>query len=177
MTSPQQQLAVNRWLPIGWKVMAGWGIFNLVFAVIVPLTSLLITPTIFTFGIEDEKFVGMSWKEIASTTPDMGLWMVLMMVSMCAMHLAYSILNIWVAWAPYRRGERWAWQALVLSSLGSFFYNLLITGFYVSRGLYGMFTSSGIFPSGISLGVPFAVIWIAVLVIGLWLPRQELAVA
>ncbi len=167
-----QQL--RRWLPLGWKVMAGWGIFNAIFAVLVPITSLFISPTIFTFGIEDAKFVGMSWSEIVASSPNMGLWMVLMMVSMCAMHIGYSILTIYVARRPYRNGEKWAWHALAFSSLTMFFYSIVITSYYVREGLYGMFTSSGVFPSGVSIGVPFVVIMGVVFYIGLWLPRKEL---
>lgn len=164
----------KKWLSLGWKVMAGWGIFNAIFAVIVPITSLFISPTIFTFGVEDAKFVGMSWSEIAASSPNMALWMVLMMVSMCSMHIGYSILTTYVAKHPYRNAERWAWHALAFSSLAMFLYSIVITSYYVHRGLYGMFTTSGAFPSGVSIGVPFVVIMAVVFYIGLWLPRKEL---
>jgi len=111
----------RRWLPLGWKMMVGWGIFNAVFAVIVPLTSLYVSPTIFTFGVDDAKFVGMSWSDIVASSPNMGLWMVLMMVSMCSMHIGYSILTTYVAKHSYCDGERWAWKALGLSSLSAAF--------------------------------------------------------
>ncbi|MBI5645203.1 hypothetical protein HY970_03835 [Candidatus Kaiserbacteria bacterium] len=163
----------KKWLPIGWKVMAGWGIFNAIFAVIVPITSLFISPSVFTFGVEDAKFVGMSWNEIAASSPHMGLWMVLMMVSMCSMHIGYSILTIYVAKRPYRNGERWAWHALAFSSLAMFFYSIVIAAYYVREGLYGVSTAIG-FPSSVSIGVPFVVIMTVVFYIGLWLPRKEL---
>lgn len=164
----------RRRLNLGWKVMVGWGILNIFFSILVPVTSLFISPKLFTFGIEDEKFVGMSWEQIVASSPSMGLWMVLMMVSMCAMMVGLGILTVGIAQNAYRNGERWAWRWLTAASVIVLLYNLVFVVVYAQRGLYGMFTSSGLFPSGVNVGIPFMIIWIIVLYIGLWLPRKEL---
>ena len=171
MNETPQVITPKRWLPLGWKVMLNWGILHLFFAIIVPITTLFIDPTIFTFGVEDAKLVGMSWIQIMAGNSHMGLWMRLMMVSMCSMHIGYSILTIYVAKGPYRNGERWAWRALALSSFLMFFYNAVIAGYYVREGLYG---TSGAFASGVSFGLPFIIFMAVILYVGLWLPRKEL---
>lgn len=163
----------TKWLPIGARVMVGWGVFNLILAVIVPITSLAIDPRLFTFGIDDARFVGMTWEQVTIDGPQMGEWMVLMMVAMCAFHFGYSVLTISVARSAYRSGEAWAWRALALSSAGAFAYNAFITGWYATRGLPGTFTASGVFPSGVSVGLPTLAVWTVVLFVGLWLPRRE----
>lgn len=164
----------KQWLPLGWKVIAGWGILNIFFAIIVPLTSLLFSPKLLTFGVEDAKFIGMSWEQIVAMSPNMDLWMVLMMATMCAMMMGYGILTFDVARKAYRNGERWAWKTLLVSNaLVLFPYFVPITWLYAAKGLYGMFTSSGAIPSGINIGIPFTIIWIAVIYVGLWLPRKE----
>ena len=169
------QLRTKNWLPLGWKVMAAWGIFNIIFSIIVPIVS-FIDPTMFTFGIEDAKFVGMSWQEIVAMSPNMGLWMVLMMVSMCVMMMGWGILIVGISWNAYRRGERWAWHWLLLSSIIVLLYNSLFVVIYAQRGLYGMFTSAGVFPSGVNVGIPFLIIWAVWLYVGLWLPRREIVI-
>lgn len=164
----------KQWLPLGWKVIAGWGVFNIFFAIIVPLVSLLVSPKLFTFGVEDAKFIGMSWEQIISMSQNMGLWMVLMMATMCAMMMGYGILTFDVARRAYRGSEQWAWKTLFVSNVLVLFpYFVPITWLYATKGLYGMFTSAGAFPSGINIGIPFIIIWIAVIYIGLWLPRKE----
>ncbi len=173
MINSLQNNRQRRWLNLGWKVMVGWGILNIFFSILVPLTSLFISPKLFTFGIEDEKFVGMSWEQIVAN-PDMGLWMVLMMVSMCAMMIGLGILTVGISRNAYRRGERWAWRWLSAASVIVLLYNLSFVILYAQRGLYGMFTSAGPFPSGINVGIPFMIIWVIVLYVGLWLPRKEL---
>ena len=164
----------KQWLPLGWKVMKGWGIFNMIFAVMVPLVSLYYDPTIFTFGPDDARFVGMSWDEVAMGSQHMGLWMILMMVSMCSLHIGYAILTAYVAGTPYRKGERWAWKALAYS-LGAFtLYSAWVGVYYFREGIYGFFTTSGFFPSGVSVGLPTLIVMIAVFYVGLWLPRKEI---
>lgn len=174
MSTRQYGKAAGRWLSMGWKFMAAWGALNIGFAIVVPVSSLLIDPTLFTFGVEDERFVGMSWAEISRTSPAMGLWMVLMMATMCAMMMGYGVLTAGVAWSAYRKGERWAWRMLLASNLLVLVpYFVPIAWLYASRGLYGMFTSSGPFPSGVNIGIPFAAVWTLVIYVGLWLPRKE----
>ena len=162
------QQSSKRWLPLGWKVMAGWGWLNIIFAVIVPLVTLLVSPTMMTYGSDDAKFTGASWDKIVALSPELGFWIGLTMIAMCMMMMAYGILQVKVSKIPYRRGERWAWRALLWSNLLYFIYGAGLTFTFFSRGIYGSFTS------GISVGLPFLVVWVLVLIFGLWLPRLEL---
>ncbi len=161
----------TRWLPLGWKVMTAWGILNIFFPIMVPLVSLFVNPTLFVYGSEDAKFVGKSWDEIVAFSPDLGHWVVLTMVSMCAMMMGVGILATSIAKNSYRRGQRWAWRTLVWANVLILLYYCGILIPYASRGLYG---TSAAFPSGVSLGVPMLVIFTVWPIIGLWLPRKEL---
>jgi len=171
MNEIPQVIESRSWLNIGWKVMAGWGILNIFFSIVTPLTSLFLSAKVFTYGIEDTKFVGMSWEQIVAMSPNMGLYMVLMMVSMCAIMMSSGLLILGISKYAYRRGERWAWRWLLVSNLIQILYYLLILFFYAKQGLYGLL---GPTLSGANVGVTFIIIWAIVLYIGLWLPRKEL---
>lgn len=162
----------RRRLAIGWRVMFGWGIVNIAFAIIVPLTTLFVNPAIFAYASEDEQFTGVSWRQLVSFDPDLGFWIGLTMVTMCAMMMGWGVMMVSLARNAYRRGELWAWKALLgAHGLSYIVYGGLLTFLYFSRGLYGL---SAVFPSGISLGLPLLILSIVVLIVGLWLPQREL---
>ncbi|MBI3596585.1 MAG: hypothetical protein HY203_05470 [Nitrospirae bacterium] len=160
----------RKWLSLGWKVMVALGIVNIFFAVMVPLVSLFMAP-LFVFGSEDATFVGKSWNEIVAFSPDLGFWIVLTMVSMCAMMMGWGVLTVGVAKNAYQRGERWAWRTLVWTNVLTMLYYAIILMPFASRGLWGV---SAAFPSGVSLGLPMLVFFTIWPIIGLWLPRKEL---
>ena len=168
-----RQPQTRKWLPISWKVMVGYGILNIFFAILVPLQSYFALPNqpMFVFGAGDERFTGLSWNQIMALSPELGRWIVLTMVSMCAMMMGGGILIVALARNPYRKGERWAWQSLALATLVPIGYYLLISPVHWPKGLPFWVLPPGSSGVGADLFVAIALIW---LYIGLWLPRKEL---
>lgn len=161
----------RKWLPLGWKMMAGYGIFFIALSIFVPLQSYFAYPRqpMIVFGPADERFTGVSWDKIMALSPDLGLWLVFTMISMCAMMLIAGVLTFMIARSAYRQGERWAWKALLIGHLVSNAYYVLLFIPHVSRGIYP------VVPASSGLGVdPVLLISFIWLYFGLWLPRKEL---
>lgn len=160
-------------LNIGWKLMVAFGIHWCLLAVLMPLSSYLSLPNqpVTTFGVADEKFTGLSWSQIISVSPNLGLWIVLTKISMSAMMMGLGILISTLAYRPYRQGERWAWLALLASTLiPMFVYYSLICAIHLSHGI-PIWTfrpgSSGVMADLVNV---FVLIW---LYFGLWYPRKS----
>ncbi|MBI2675209.1 MAG: hypothetical protein HYX24_02025 [Candidatus Aenigmarchaeota archaeon] len=154
--------------------MAAYGIMNIFFAVAVPFSSYFGLPgqPMFVFAQGDEKFTGLTWDRIASFNPDLGTWIVLTMVSMCAMMMSVGVLTFMISRHSYRQGERWAWKALVAANaLTLAYYVFFIGGAHAAKGLQFWTWIPGTSGLGSDLFIAIAIIW---LVAGLWLPRKEL---
>ena len=161
----------KKWLNFGWKAMAGYGIFFIFLSIFVPIASYLTYPKqpMMLFGSADATFTGLSWDKIMAFSPDLGMWLVFSMVSMCAMMMLGGILTFMITRGPYRKGERWAWKALLIGHLVSNGFYVLIYLAHVSRGIYP------IIPGASGLGAdPILVVGLVWLYVGLWLPRKEL---
>ncbi|MEK6839892.1 MAG: hypothetical protein AABX72_03050, partial [Nanoarchaeota archaeon] len=103
----------KKWLPLGWKLMYAYGVFFIVLSILVPIASYLALPIqpMMTFAGVDEKFTGLVWSQIMSLSPNLVLWIVFTMISMCAMMIGLGILILAISRRAYRQGERWAWRA------------------------------------------------------------------
>jgi len=161
----------KKWLDFGWKAMAGDGIFFVVLSIFVPIASYLTYPKqpMMVFGPVDTQFTGLTWDRIMAFSPDLGLWLVFSMVSMCAMMMLGGILTFTIARGPYRCGELWAWKALLIGNLVSNGYYILIYIAHASRGIYPIVPGASGLGADLVLLVPL--VW---LYVGLWLPRKEL---
>jgi len=161
----------KKWLDFGWKAMAGYGIFFVVLSIFVPIASYLTYPKqpMMVFGPVDTQFTGLTWDRIMAFSPDLGLWLVFSMVSMCAMMMLGGILTFTIARGPYRCGELWAWKALLIGNLVSNGYYILIYIAHASRGIYPIVPGASGLGADLVLLVPL--VW---LYVGLWLPRKEL---
>jgi len=161
----------RKWLDFGWKAMAGYGIFFVVLSIFVPIASYLTYPKqpMMVFGPVDTQFTGLTWDRIMAFSPDLGLWLVFSMVSMCAMMMLGGILTFTIARGPYRCGELWAWKALLIGNLVSNGYYILIYIAHASRGIYPIVPGASGLGADLVLLVPL--VW---LYVGLWLPRKEL---
>lgn len=165
----------KQWLPISWKVMAAYGILFIFFAILVPFASYFALPNqpSFVFGPADEKFTGLTWDKIAALNLDFGLWVVLTMVSMCAMMMSAGVLTFMISKTAYREGKRWAWRALAIAHVFVLvvYYLFFIGGLHIARGL-PFWT---LYPGSSGLGADwFIIVGIVWLYFGLWLPRREL---
>jgi len=163
-------------LKIGWKLMVAFGAHWCLLAILMPLSSYLSLPNqpAATFGMADEKFTGFSWSQINSVSPNLGLWIVLTKISMSAMMMGLGILILTIAYRPYRQGERWAWRALLASTLIPIFvYYGFICAIHISHRI-PIWTfrpgSSGVMADLVNV---FVLTW---LYFGLWYPRKHLTV-
>lgn len=164
----------KKWLPLGWKVMVAYGIMNIFFSILVPFQSYFGFPNqpMFVFGPADGKFTGLTWDKIISFSPDLGLWVILTMVSMCAMMMSVGVLTFQISRHAYREGKRWAWRALVVANaLTISYYIFFIGGVHIARGLPFWTAYPGSSGVGADLFSAVAIVW---LFFGLWLPRKEL---
>lgn len=174
MNNIQTQAPKRKWLPIGWKVMVAYGIQFIFFGIFVPVSSYFTLPDqpMAVFGLVDEKFTGLAWNQVISLGPDFGLWIVLTMVSMCAMMITVGVLTFQISRYAYREGKRWAWKTLVIANLLLLaYYTFFIGGLHMARGLrFWTFYpgASGVVADG------FIVVTVIFLYFGLWLPRKEL---
>jgi len=170
--SPQQPNA-RSWLKIGWRLMAAYGLFFIVLSILVPLHSYFSLPNqpMMTFAIGDERFTGLSWNQIRSVSPNLGLWIVFTMISMCGMMMGLGVLILAIARRPYRQGERWAWRALLAATLIPFAHYAFISAVHWSHGI-PLWT---LLPGNSGVGADLInIIALAWLFFGLWLPRKEL---
>jgi hypothetical protein len=163
----------RKWLPLGWKLMVAYGIFFIVLSVLVPLHSYFALPNqpMMTFAIGDERFTGLSWSQIMSVSPNLGLWIVFTMISMCGMMMGLGILVLAIARRSYRRGERWAWRGLLAATLIPFAHYTFISAVHWSHGMPLWTLPPGSSGVGADLINIIVLVW---LFFGLWLPRKEL---
>jgi hypothetical protein len=163
----------KEWLPLGWKLMVAYGIFFIVLSILIPLHSYFSLPgqPMMTFAVGDERFTGLSWSQIMSISPNLGLWIVFTMISMCGMMMGSGILILAIARRPYRQGERWAWRALLAATLVPFAHYTFISTVHWSHGIPLWTLLPGKSGVGADLINIIALVW---LYFGLWLPRKEL---
>ena len=168
------QVQNKKWLPLGWKLMAAYGIFFMTLSIFVPLQSYFSLPgqPMVVYSMLDEQLTGLSWNQIIAVSPDLGLWIVLSMVSMCAMMMGLGVLTFMVARHAYKEGKRWAWKTLIIANVTPLvYYAFFIGGIYMARGT-PFWT---VVPGNSGLGADlFIVISAAWLFVALWLPRKEL---
>ncbi len=140
----------SRKLSFGWlAVLAVFGIFNILAAIGVPLTdhlSLPLQPPTYEMA-SDAVFSGVPWQQIVSSSPTLGLWIVLQMDNMCARMMGGGILASAISVKGFRRSALWAYYGLLVGSVIS-----VLPFYLISVPLY----QAGIFePGAVSLGLPF----------------------
>lgn len=167
------QTNTKGWLKIGWRLMATYGIFFILLSILVPLHSYFSLPNqpMMTFALGDERFTGLSWSQIMSINPNLGLWIVFTMISMCAMMMGLGILIFAIARRSYRQGERWAWRTLLAATLIPFAHYAFISAVHWSHGISFWTLLPGSSGVGADLINIIMLVW---LYFGLWLPRKEL---
>ena len=65
---------------------------------------------------EYEGFTGQSWSELVSTSPKTAAFATVIFRVYGAYNVAFGVLTIFIAATAFRRGERWAWWALLLGN-------------------------------------------------------------
>lgn len=67
-----------------------------------------------------EGFTGLSWSELASTSPETTAFITLLFRLYGAFNAAFGLLAIAIASTAFRRGEGWAWWALLVGNTITF---------------------------------------------------------
>lgn len=77
----------------------------------------------------DEQFVGMTRDELMEVNPRLLSFMIHDRVTLAGTMLAVGVLYSGLAWFAVRRGEHWAWVAVLVSALAGFFSFFSFLGF------------------------------------------------
>ncbi len=127
--------------------IASW-ILLLVLAVASTLVSLL-SLNVAYFGAQDQLTATYSLADLKAAAAEKGEAVEKAFrgrrVTAATMALAWGILSLFVVLVPYRRGERWAWWALLISVVTSQLLSL-------ARALV-LVTDSGLGAAGVTLGL------------------------
>ncbi len=148
ISAPTERPKGSRKLSFGWLAALAWlGILQIFAAIVVPLTDHLFFPLQpMTYVASDALFSGVPWQQIVSSSPALGLWIVLQMDNMCARMMGGGILASAISLKGFRRSSRWA------------YYGLLAGGVIYALPFYLIsvpFYQAGIFESSaVSAGLP-----------------------
>jgi hypothetical protein len=63
-----------------------------------------------------EGFTGASWQDLAASSPKTTEYMTLLYRTYGAYNVAFGVLGVAIAGSAFRRGERWAWWALLIGN-------------------------------------------------------------
>lgn len=69
---------------------------------------------------EYENFTGLSWSELTSTSPKVAEFITILFRMYGIFNVVFGLLAIFITLAAFRRGERWAWWALLISNTIAF---------------------------------------------------------
>ena len=95
----------KRSVSIAWKVYLAYGIYMVVFGVL-----MLVMPREFAKG-EFESFTGAVWAEFTEANAKTGSFVELVYRAIGCMVLLIGIFKIFIALYPYRKAEAWSWWA------------------------------------------------------------------
>lgn len=93
----------QRSVSIAWKVYLAYGIYMVVFGVL-----MLVMPREFAKG-EFESFTGAVWAEFTEANAKTGSFVELVYRALGCMVLVIGIFKVFIALYPYRKAEAWSW--------------------------------------------------------------------
>ena len=94
--------ASGRFLRIGWRAMAVWGIGVAALGVSVAVVNHILSPQLLLYTTTDEQFTGVSWAQIQGMGPNFPLWLSLFYDTTATMMAAYGFLTALVAMTAFR---------------------------------------------------------------------------
>jgi len=173
-TTPADPSKGSRRLSFIWiYLLISLGVFNILGAIFVPLFDHISYPAQMppTYMDPDALFTGVSWQQVISLSPTLGLWIVLQMDNMCAAMIGGGILTTAVSLKGFRHSKRWAWYALLSATAALYIPLYLISIPFYQSGFYEASAVSAGFPTSPAAFV--VLILIVVTILALLIPASH----
>ena len=130
-----------------------WAVVALV-AVLTLLLSLVSFGTAYTEGPDEFGIGGPKLSDVASWNPDVATAIRARRATASAYATAWSLLLLFVTLVPYRRGERWAWWAILAATVVPLALTLLrVPMLGTNLGVGTALTQAGVVVVGLLLDV------------------------
>lgn len=97
---------------ISWTLTTGW-IVLFILGLIIALGGL--ESLYIAYGTADNPVAGVSLSRLAEVHPDIPLMLRARRATAASLAFSLGILLAWIAFVPFRRAEKWAWQAIGIS--------------------------------------------------------------
>ena len=95
-----------------WTLTTGW-IVLFILGLIIALGGL--ESLYIAYGTADNPVAGVSLSRLAEVHPDIPLMLRARRATAASLAFSLGILLAWIAFVPFRRAEKWAWQAIGIS--------------------------------------------------------------
>lgn len=102
---------------------------------------------------EYEGFTSLSWSELIATTPRVANFMTILFRMYGIYCLIFGMLTVWIAVCAFRRGESWAWWALLISNTIAYGTAMTFDRVVNAIGMFEMTEYLGIVVVYVALGM------------------------
>jgi uncharacterized membrane protein len=115
-------MAMNPWRRVAWILILLANIGLLAWGVMAALAPehLLGPGSVPILNAEYEGFTGYSWLELADTSPMTAVFTTILFRMYGTFNVAFALMAIAIAATAFRRGDRWAWWALLVGNTLAF---------------------------------------------------------
>lgn len=116
------EMAMNPWRRVAWTLILLADIGLLAWGAMAALAPehLLGPGSAPILNAEYESFTGYSWSELTSTSPMAAGFMTILFRMFGTFNVAFALMAIAIAATAFRRGDRWAWWALLVGNTLAF---------------------------------------------------------
>ena len=104
---------------------------------------------------EYEGFTGLSWSALTATTPAVADFMTILFRVYGAYNVAFGIMAVLIAITAFRRGERWAWWALLIGNTITLVSAIIFDRVVKAIGIFEMSEYLGLLIVYIGLALTF----------------------
>jgi hypothetical protein len=104
---------------------------------------------------EYEGFTGLSWSALTASTPAVANFMTILFRVYGAYNVAFGIMAVFIALTAFRRGERWAWWALLVGNTITLVSAIIFDRTVKAIGIFEMSEYLGLLIVYIGLGITY----------------------
>ena len=104
---------------------------------------------------EYEGFTGLSWSALTATTPAVANFMTTLFRVYGAYNVGFGIMAVFIAVTAFRRGERWAWWALLVGNTVTLVSAIIFDRVVKAIGIFEMSEYLGLLIVYIGLAITF----------------------